>query len=143
MQFHLDFPCLWHKHLLSTKTIIPHFQKPYHRCLVIRGELRVDDTVNQCLLKLFFHSSKMAHSPSPRWATAATVGLTHGHWYVRPVQGAFLCADPLLVEHHGEVILTHGHFPICQRGHQGLQLFSCWEELFDRPLSIHLREIES
>lgn len=42
-------------------------------------------------------------------------GLTHGHWYVCPVQGTLLRADPLLVEHHSEIILTHGHFSICQR----------------------------
>lgn len=100
----------------------------------------MNDTVNHSLLKLCFHSSKGAHSCSPKWATTTTVGLTHGHWYVCPVQGAFLGADPLLIEHHGEIILTHGHFSICQRGNQGLQLLSCWEELFDRPLSIHLRE---
>lgn len=76
----------------------------------------MSDAVNHSLLKPFFRSSKVAHSPSPKWAAAATAGLTHGHWYVRPVQGAFLCADALLIEHHGEIILTHGHFSICQRG---------------------------
>lgn len=77
----------------------------------------MNDTVNHNLLKLFFRSSKVAHSPGPKWVAAATVGLTHGHWYVRPVQGALLRADPLLIEHHGEVILTHGHLSICQGGH--------------------------
>lgn len=57
----------------------------------------------------------MAHNPNPKWETAATAGLTHGHWYVRPVQGTLLCADPFLIEYDGEIILAHSHFSICQR----------------------------
>lgn len=58
----------------------------------------MNDTINHSLLKLRmgFHSQKMAYSSSPKGATAATVGLTHGHWYVSPIQSTFLCADPFL-----------------------------------------------
>lgn len=82
----------------------------------LQEELRVNDSGNHSQLKLpMGFQSEGGTQPKPKVGKSSYGGLTHGHWNVRPVEGTLLRANPLLIEHHGEIILTYGHLSICQR----------------------------
>lgn len=71
-------------------------------------------------------------------AVQLVVFLTHCYGDVSPVEGTLLGADALLVQHHGQIVLTDGHLPISQWGNQRLQLFPSGEELLDGAPTVHL-----